>query len=85
MTAAICCLSCSLAAIALSPFCIPLDGSNQQRLITFVTPSAAFNRPLHRFIGNSDRLNLDQRFGGVEGRDLDDRVGWIWGCVAKTS
>lgn len=37
--------------------------------------SFAHLRPLHRLVGDSDRLNLDQRFGGVEGRDLDDCVG----------
>ena len=39
--------------------------------------SFAHLRPLHRLVGDSDRLNLDQRFGGIEGRDLDDCVGRI--------
>ena len=40
--------------------------------------SFSFSRPLHRLVGNSDRLNLDQRLGGIEGRDLNNRVSRIW-------
>ena len=40
-------------------------------------PPSPLSRPLHRLVHYGDRLNLDQRLGGVEGRDLDDRVGRI--------
>jgi hypothetical protein len=33
--------------------------------------------PLYRLVGDSDRLNLNERLGRVEGCDLDDRVGRI--------
>ena len=54
-----------------------LTGPTPNSMSTSEPIPSPLSRPLHRLIHYGDRLNLDQRLGGVEGRDLDDCVGRI--------